>query len=797
MGQHKRQRHGAGPATRPGKPILPAPLPEMLGQALQQAVRLHQGGQLAEARAKYLQVLKAQPRHPDALNLCGLAAYQEGGHQQAVEMIAKAVKINPGVAEYHSNLGMAWRALGDRAKAIKCYRQALALSARTPGLHYNLANVLKDDGQLEQAVREYEKALDLSPDYPEAHNNLGAALRALGRLDEALAHHRQAVKLRPAYPEGLNSLGSALSEMGQAAEAVECFRRAVGLAPDNHRALYNLSSTLIGLSRPEQAVEAARAALAVKPDYAEAINNLGVALSGLGRADEAIAEYKRALELEPDYAEALSNLAMAYTGRGLLEEAATCARRAVALKPDFAEAYNNLANALKDAGKLQEAFAHYRQAVHIKPDYAGAESNLLMCLNYEPTMDEEGILAAHVDWDRRHGLAHAPRSAVHGNDPDPQRRLRLGYVSADFYRHTVSYYLLPVLAAHDHSRFEVFCYSARHLRDDMTERLRAHADAWRPVAGLDDDEVAQMIRRDGIDILIDLSGHTAHNRLPVFARKPAPVQASWLGYFNTTGMSAMDYILMDPWTVPMGEERWFSEEVVRLPHGRFCYAAPEYAPAVAPLPCLSRGAVTFASFNNLTKVTTPVIQLWSRLLLRVAGARLLLKWKSLADAAERERLWQIFEQHGVERARVELRGPSPHPQMLAEYGDVDIGLDPFPFSGGVTSCEALWMGVPIVTWPGRRPVSRQTLGFLSAVGLPELAAADQERYLDIAADLASQPQRLARLRATLRARMAASPLCDGPMFTRAFEDALRGLWRGWCARSASGPAQDPGAGAWA
>ena len=369
----------------------------------------------------------------------------------------------------------------------------------------------------------------------------------------------------------------------------------------------------------------------------------------------------------------------------------------------------------------------------------------------------------------------------HANPRDPGKALNIGYVSADFRRHPVGFFLAPVLARHDRRRFSVSCYSGRGLADDLTERLKAGADAWRSVGGLSDEALATAIRDDGIDVLVDLSGHTAGNRLTAFALRPAPVQVSWLGYFNTTGMKAIDYVLMDAETVPEGAERWFTEEVIHLPAGRFCYGPPEDAPPVAPPPVEERGRVTFASFNNLTKVGAEVVGLWARILDALPSSRLVLKWRSLGDAAVRDRYQAWFAAEGIEPNRIELQGASPHAEMLAAYGGVDVALDPFPFSGGVTSCEALWMGVPVVTWPGARPVSRQTAGFLRALGLAELIAADREDYVAIAAGLARDRDGLTALRAGLRARMAASPLCDGVRFTRHLEAAYRDMWRRWCA----------------
>ncbi|HEX6114355.1 MAG TPA: hypothetical protein VFZ10_18810, partial [Geminicoccaceae bacterium] len=362
----------------------------------------------------------------------------------------------------------------------------------------------------------------------------------------------------------------------------------------------------------------------------------------------------------------------------------------------------------------------------------------------------------------------------------PDKVLRVGLVSADFDRHPVGYLIEPLLAAADPAEVHFVCYSGVGEEDDLSARLKRRSAAWRSTLGMSDRAMADLVRADGIDILIDLAGHTAANRLPVFGLEPAPVQVSWIGYPCTTGLRAIGYALMDEATVPAGAERWFVERVVHLPETRFCYAPPEYAPPPGPPPMLAHGRVTFGSFNNLCKVTPEVVRLWARVLEAIPGARLILKWKTLADPETRARYRRWFAAEGTDPARVELRAASPHPQMLAEYADVDVALDPFPYSGGITTLEALWQGVPIVTLPGMRPVSRQTLGFLRNLGRAEWVARDPDDYVRISVGLASDPQALAAIRRTQRARMAASPLCDAPRFARHFEAALRALWHDWC-----------------
>ncbi|HEX4095113.1 MAG TPA: hypothetical protein VHX64_00220, partial [Caulobacteraceae bacterium] len=393
-----------------------------------------------------------------------------------------------------------------------------------------------------------------------------------------------------------------------------------------------------------------------------------------------------------------------------------------------------------------------------------------------PAITAAAITDAHRQW----GLRQEARAGVrqpHANRADPDRPLRIGYVSGDFCVHPVGYFLAQVLEAHDRSTVQAICYANGTRIDDMTRRLQAAASGWREIAGLDDAQAEALIRADGIDILVDLSGHTARNRLALAGRRPAPVQASWLGYVASTGLPAIDYLITDLDTVPMGSEALFTETLVRLPHGRFCYAPP-----AAPTPTASAARpITFGSFNDLLKINDQVISTWAKVLQAAPGSQLRLKWSALDDAGVRERVLRAFAGHGIEAERIELSGHSPHAAMLAEYGEIDVALDPFPFCGGLTTCEAMWMGVPVVTWPGDRPASRQSLAMLKVLGLSELAASSEDDYVSIAAGLARDPARLQALKGGLRERMSASPLCRGELFTPTLEAAFRGMWRRWCA----------------
>jgi predicted O-linked N-acetylglucosamine transferase (SPINDLY family) len=708
-----------------------------LGDALQSQEKF------AEAVESYRQALAIRPDLVETLYNLGIALLKTGASEDSAAAFRKALGHKPDLAEAHCNLGNVLLTQGKLAEAILSFGQALIHKPDLADAHYNLGNALLDQGKTREAQEAYEQALIHKPDLAEAHGNLGGILREQGRLDEALAAYRQAIFVKPDFVEAHNNLGDILLTQGKPGEALASFQRA----------------------------------LTFEPNYAEAFSNLGNAFLKQGRFDEAAAAQTRALTLKPHFAEAHNNLGNVLAAQGKQQEAVASFERALNVDPKFAEAYGNLGNAFREQGRLEEAQASYKSALALKPNDVHAQSNLLMSLYYTP-----GCSAAAILDQARRFAKDAPRfSTSFDNDPDPHRRLRIGYVSGDFRFHPVGYFLAPVLGNHDRTKVEIFCYANSSQTDDMTERLRSAADHWRTIVGMPDHQAARMIADDGIDILVDLAGHTALNRLAVFARKPAPVQVSWLGYWGTTGLAAMDYLVSDAVTTPVDEDGFYSEQVVRLPLSRFCYAPPDDAPILAPEPPMRRGKpVTFGSFNNLAKLGPDVIRLWADVLLAVPDARLLLKWGTLSDDGVRQRLTSAFEAAGLAPDRLILRGKSPHAAMLAEYDDVDIALDPFPFCGGLTSCEALWMGVPVVTLPHAGAPSRQTLGFLSVLGLTEWAAASPADYVRIGAALAADGERLAQLRGTLRRRMAASALCDGAAFTRNLETAYRDMWRRWC-----------------
>lgn len=743
------------------------------------AVARHQAGNLAEAEGLYRQVLAIDPGHAESYHYLGILASQVGRGDIAVAMIGKAIALKATDPAYHDSLGAALRGQGRLDDAAAAHRQALALKPDFFQGHVNLGNVLKDQGRLEDCIASYRRAAALKPDSAIAHNNLGGALKDQGRLAEAEASCRKALALKADYPEAHGNLAVALTEQGRLDDAILSFRRALALKPDYVNAHFNFGNALWRRGDLAEAIASYEQAVSLKPNFADAHNNLGAVLAEQGRPADATIAYGRALALKPDYAIAHNNLGNALLDLGRLEEAMASFERALALKPDYCDAHSNIGLALTDQGRLDDAAGYFQQAMALKADYTDAHSNLLLSQHYSDQISgAERLAAARRFGERFKGRAPA---RIFANDPAPTRRLRIGYVSGDFRQHPVGYFLARVLEAHDGAAVESFCYSNHSKADDMTRRLQTASGHWRSINGIADADAASTILADGVDILIDLSGHTARNRLPLFALRPAPIQASWLGYFGTTGLDAIDFLLMDEASVPAGEEQDYSETILRLPYGRFCYAPPDYAPAPAGAPSRRGGPIVFGSFNNVTKLGPEVVKLWAEILRAVPASRLLLKWKSLDDARARHSLLAAFAAAGVAPERLELRGFSPHPDMLAQYSDIDVALDPFPFCGGLTSCEALWMGAPVVTLRGDRPASRQTTGFLGLIGMDECVASSPADYVRRAVALAGDSARLEELRRTLRPRMAASPLCDGALFTATLEAVYREMWTRWIA----------------
>lgn len=575
-------------------------------------------------------------------------------------------------------------------------------------------------------------------------------------------------------------LGMVRLQQGDSTTAIEYLKKAIALECRIARYHYNLGVVIMQTGNIDAAYQSYKQATTLQPDYLLAWFNKAVIRHNQGQYEEAVTLYNTVLNLNPNHTGALNNLGGIYYMRGQYEETLRYYQAVVTLTPQSAGALSNLAAVLKDLNQLDKAISLLKQAVALPSCPADIHSNLLFNLHYDKSQDSTSLYSAHLEWAKRHETPLLAKQQPHKNSREPERRLHIGYVSGDFRSHPVGFFLFGALACHNASLYKIHCYSTTEAPDSATAQLQQFADIWHDIRGMDDAKVAQLIHNDQIDILVDLSGHTAGNRLTVFARKPAPIQVSWLGYFNTTGMKSIDYFITDPLHTPTQAEQWFTEEIIRLPEGYMSYTPASHAPAVSPAPCLKNGYVTFGCFNNTSKINAEVIALWAGILTRTPNARLVLKAKALGDSRMQESYWQAFASHGIARERIDLRGWSYHSDMLQEYQDIDIALDPFPFSGGLTSCDTLWMGVPIITLAGEWIVSRQTASYLAQLGLHELITGNKASYIDLATSLAHNRDRLLTLRQGLRERMAASPLCNARRFAAHVEAAYRDMWRKWC-----------------
>jgi len=713
------------------------------------AVQHHKAGDLPKAEGIYQQILQSNPNQPIAFYLLGLIAHQVGKNKNAFDLISKALAIKPDFAEAHNNLG----------------------------------NVLTELGQLDEAVVSFNEAVSIKPDYAEAHSNLGNVLQKLKQFDEAVTSYNKALNIIPDYTEVQSNLGLALQELGQLDAAVESYNKAIAINPDLAEAHYNLGNTLQELGSFDEAVASYHRAIFIKPDYVEAHYNLGNALKELRQLKGAVASYNKALAIKPNYAEVHSNLGNALKDLNQLDDAVVSYQNALVIKPSYTETHSNLGTAFQAQGKLNEAVASYYNALTIKPDYAEVHSNLLFCMNNSELYSQKDIYAESCLWEAAHGLSDAALRIEHPHhDCSPERRLRIGYISPDFRKHSVSYFVLSLIASHDRNQFEVFCYSQVPNPDNKTQHLRNLSDCWRSIVGMTMNEIAECIRGDAIDILVDLTGHTANNLLQVFTKRPAPLQVTWLGYPNTTGLLAMNYRLIDAITDPVGpDDNLHSEQLVRLPNGFLCYTPDAEATPIKVPPVLPSGVVTFGSFNNLSKITLSTVSTWARILEATPKSRLLLKNASLADVETRRRYLALFVERGIDIERLEfLSHISSESAHLETYNRIDIGLDTFPYNGTTTTCEALWMGVPVICLRGDRHASRVGASILTRVGQPNLIAETIDDYVAVAGALAKDQARLTTLRQSLRPAMATSPLCDAQGFTRDVETAYKDMWRVWC-----------------
>jgi len=741
----------------------------------------------------------------------GNAFLQNGQLAEAAECYRKATLLDRHDADAFVNLGFVYCEMQRFAEAESALRQALSLRPHSHDAWYFMGTVAEAKRDFDGAIAHFTRALDLKPDFDFCRRELSRILFQVGKTSDArvaidkglllnprfadfhfylgnlhtherefvqaIASYLEALSIEPDRAEVLYSLGNAYQQQNDPDAAIDSYRRALLLKPDYFEAYYNLGMVFQQQRQTDAVIESYQKARMLRPASAEAHNNLGEVFRSLGDFQAALDCLNKAISINREFAEAHNNLGSVLLEQGHLDKAAVCFRTAISFKPQLAEAHSNLGDVLQAQGALDAALGCYREALRLKPDFENAFANQLFALNYHPDMNAEDIFSAYRRYDEMFCRRHMAAWRSHGNSRDPARRLRVGYVSPDFRLHSVRHFLEPLLACHDKRVVEVYAYAELKAEDATTARYRHYADCWVPTLGLSDDQLAERIRADGIDILVDLAGHTAGNRLKVFSRKPAPVSVSWLGYGYTTGLTAVDYLLTDMASAPAGSEGLFSEDPWRLATPAYVYRPAEGMGDVSALPATTHGLVTFGTLTRAVRINHRTIRVWSEILNRVPNARLVLDSRSFADPTTREGVATLFFEHGVSRERLEIGYHSPPWEVLRR---TDIGLDCFPHNSGTTLFEMLYMGVPCVTLAGRPSVGRLGSAILEGVGHEEWIAATEEAYVEKAVALASDLSGLASIRGRLRGEMAEGPLMDEAGFARKVEAAYRGMWVKWC-----------------
>ncbi len=642
-------------------------------------------------------------------------------------------------------------------------------------------------GNLADAADLYQSVLEIDPRHPDALHMLGVVAYQLGQPEAAAALLQQAVTVKQPFAEAESNLGTVLLELGRLDDALSALRAAHSHAPDNPAIIYNLGNVHGKLKNWPAAKEAYTKAIALDGQHAQAWCQLGLTLSNLGDAPASVAAYERALDIQPDHSQALYNLANVQRDLGHLGEAEYLLRRAIAARADYAMAWNSLGTLLGDMARSDEALDAFDQAIKFAPESAAYASNRLCGLQYVSGITSARLAEAHTEWYWLYIATTFEPQDPAPVDVDPDRSLRIGFVSPDFGKHPVGYLSAPLFENTSPQSLETIVFNTRpaDLKDALSRRIEAASSAWHDVAELDDEALAQFITKERIDILCDMSGQTAGNRLAVFARQPAPVQISWIGYVGSTGLPMMNYVIGDAHQFPSDAAEHYTERLLKLPNGYTCYAppddAPDDAPDVGPPPVLANGFVTFGCLNNPAKLNSDVIKTFANVLKAVDHSQLLMRFRGLDDPAVQAPLLKCFKHHGISEDRIVFEGRATHQAFLDTYNRIDIALDTFPYSGGLTTCEALWMGVPTLTVPGETFAGRHAASYLTTTGYGACIAGSVDELVKRAVALSSDLPALADLRAKMRDQVANSPLCDGAAFAAAFEAKMRDAWQDWCA----------------
>ncbi|KAE8725140.1 putative UDP-N-acetylglucosamine--peptide N-acetylglucosaminyltransferase SPINDLY [Hibiscus syriacus] len=750
-----------------------------------------------DALESFKEAIKLDPQNACALTHCGMLYKDEGHLVEAAESYQKALSADPSyklaaecLAIVLADLGTSLKLAGNTQEGIQKYYEALRIDPHYAPAYYNLGVVYSEMMQYDTALSCYEKAALERPMYAEAYCNMGVIYKNRGDLESAIACYERCLAVSPNFEIAKNNMAIALTDLGTKVklegdinQGVAYYKKALSYNWHYADAMYNLGVAYGEMLKFDMAIVYYELAFHFNPHCAEACNNLGVIYKDRDNLDKAVECYQLALSIKPNFSQSLNNLGVVYTVQGKMDAAASMIEKAIIACPTYAEAYNNLGVLYRDAGNISMAITAYEQCLKIDPDSRNAGQNRLLAMNYINEGDDK-LFETHRDWGRRFMRLY-PQYSSWDNPKDPERPLVIGYISPDYFTHSVSYFIEAPLIYHDYGNYQVVVYSAVVKADAKTIRFREKVmkkgGIWRDIYGIDEKKVASMVRDDKIDILVELTGHTANNKLGTMACRPAPVQVTWIGYPNTTGLPTIDYRITDSFADPPDTKQKHVEELVRLPECFLCYTPSLEAGPVSPTPALVNGFITFGSFNNLAKITPKVLQVWARILCAVPNSRLVVKCKPFCCDSVRQKFLTTLEQLGLESLRVDLLPLIllNHDHMQA-YSLMDISLDTFPYAGTTTTCESLYMGVPCVTMAGSVHAHNVGVSLLSKVGLKHLVARNEDEYVQLALQLASDVTALQNLRMSLRELMSKSPVCDGQNFISGLEATYRNMWRRYC-----------------
>ena len=743
------------------------------------AVQFEASGKYKEAEKICQSIIENDNKQIDAWNLLGIIAIKTG-NKNAVKYFKKACNLNKDEPVFHYNLGLAYEKNGLIRESEQSYKNAIKIKSDYMDAYNRLGLLLKNNNKLYDALQIFQKAINVKPDFFPVYTNIGTILSELGKLDQALTYFNKAIELNPLEIHAYNNKGNIFQKKGDMLSAVDAYEKALKIDPNYVEGYSNLGNALRECGQIKKAEIILLKALELSPNYANAHNNLALVYSDMDNYEKAMESFNSAIQINPMLIDPYSNIAGLYIKKGKLDKAIYFSKRAISLASNYAQPYNNLGVAFSRQCNIDESINNFKKAIKIKPDYYIAYSNYLFTLNYDHRLTSEQIFNEHSKYGNL--FNNLQNNPYYLNNKDYDRPLNIGYVSPDFYQHSVAFFVEAILKNHNKDQFKVFCYADNTNIDSLSTKLRKMSYKWIVTCGINDDQLYNKIRSDKIDILVDLTGHTANNRLLVFARKAAPIQITYLGYPNTTGLKAIQYRITDEYADPPGyKENEYSEKLIRIPNNFLCYSPPDNANEAEFPPVIKNKYITFGSFNIPSKINNNVIALWSEILKKVTNSKIMLKSKYFGCQITKDLFINRFKQNGIEEDRLIIMGYLPsfndHRKM---YDNVDISLDTFPYNGTTTTCEALWMGVPVITLNGDRHASRVGVSILNSIGLMDCIADNEDEYINKAIYLANDIELLSNIRKNLRNLMKKSPLTDGKVFTKKLESLYRNVWKNHC-----------------